>query len=183
MVAMKTISRILTAALAVTALGACGESNGDGDGDRTSSTPRDRAFEGALKFARCMRGEGLDLPDPRKDANGLVKIGGPGARLDPADPKVRAAEEKCDKHLRGGGEAPDPAQRARFQDAFVKYARCMRREGVDMPDPKPGQGGLILRFGDPDAPNPESPRFKAADRTCHPLLAELDKAARRERSQ
>jgi hypothetical protein len=65
----------------------------------------------------------------------------------------------------------------------VKYARCMRREGVDVPDPKPGQGGLIMRFGDPDAPNPESPRFKAADRTCHPLLAEIDKAVQRERSR
>jgi len=183
MVSMKTITRILTAALAVAALGACGESAGDGDGDGTSSTPRDRAFEGALRFARCMRGEGLDFPDPRKDGNGLVKIGGASSRLDPGDPKVRTAEQKCGKHLRGGGEAPDPARAARLQDAFVKYARCMRREGVDVPDPKPGQGGLVMRFGDPDAPDPESPRFKAADRVCHALLAEAAATGQRERSR
>src|SRR5688572_2095599 len=109
MAAMKPITTTLILVLAGAALGACGTSDGRGDGDPTAS-PRDRAFEGALKFARCMRGEGLDFPDPQKDGNGLVKIGGPGTRLEPSDPKVRAAEEKCGKHLQGGGEAPDPAQ-------------------------------------------------------------------------
>jgi hypothetical protein len=171
---MRTITITLTTALAALALAACGgETAGTG-----ASSSEDRAFEGALKFARCMRGEGIDFPDPRKQTNGLVRVGGPGQN--PNDPRTRAAAEKCGKHLeRGGGEAPDPAQQAKFQDAFVKYARCMRAEGVDVPDPKPGQGVLVLRAGDTSAPNPESPRFQAADRTCHHHLAELDKSVQK----
>lgn len=40
----------------------------------------------ALAFARCMRAHGVDMPDPRFDANGgvTIMIGGPdGPRLDP----------------------------------------------------------------------------------------------------
>lgn len=186
MAAMRTIATTtLTAALAGLTLAACGGGEGTGGGGGGAASPSDRAFEGALKFARCMRGEGLDFPDPRKDSRGLIRMGpGPGTRLDPRDPKVEAAHAKCGRHLReGGGEAPDAATRARLQDAFVKYARCMRGKGIDMPDPKPGEGGLVFRLGDPNAPNPESARFKEADRACHGLLAEADRAVSRERSR
>jgi hypothetical protein len=180
MAAMKTIATI-TAALAGLALTACGDGAGAGAG--AAASPRDRAFDGALRFARCMRGEGLDVPDPQKDPNGLIKITGPRRSADPRDPKVRAAEAKCGKYLRqGGGDAPDPARQARFQDAFLKYARCMRREGVDVPDPRPGEGGLTFRRGDPNAPDPESARFQRADRECHSLLAEVDRAVSGEQS-
>ena len=176
---MRTITATLTAALATLAVAACG-SGGDDAATQPSST-QDKAFDGALKFARCMRGEGLGFPDPQKGGGGLVKVGGP--RQNPDDPRTRAAADKCGKHLQqGGGDAPDPAQQATFQDAFVKYARCMRAAGVNVPDPKPGAGGLVLRAGDPDAPNPQSPKFKAADRTCHSHLAEVDTSITEEAS-
>jgi hypothetical protein len=184
--AMKTITTTtLTVALAGLTLAACGGGEGAGGDGGATASPRDRAFEAALRFARCMRAEGLDFPDPRKDSRGLIRMGpGPGTRLDPSDPKVEAGQAKCGRHLReGGGEPPDAATRARVQDAFVKYARCMRAEGVDMPDPKPGEGGFVFRLGDPNSPDPESARFKRADRACHRLLAEVDRAVSRERSR
>jgi len=47
-----------------------------------------------LEFARCMRENGVDdYPDP--DPNSGVQIFGPDSKLDPNDPKVKAALESC----------------------------------------------------------------------------------------
>ncbi|MDP8967475.1 MAG: hypothetical protein M3N04_02635 [Actinomycetota bacterium] len=176
---MRTINVTLTTALAALTLAACGGAGGD-DAATKASSAQDKALDGALKFARCMRAEGIDFPDPQKGANGPVRIGGAGQN--PEDPRNRAAAEKCGKHLQDGGEAPDAAQQAKFQDAFVKYARCMRAAGVDVPDPKPGAGGLLADRRDPGALDPESPKFKAADRKCHSHLAAAGKAVQDEQS-
>lgn len=176
---MRNLTLTLTTALTALTLAACGGAGGD-DAATKASSAQDKALDGALKFARCMRGEGIDFPDPQKGANGLVKIGGP--RQNPENPRNRAAADKCGKHLQDGGDAPDPAQQAKFQDAFVKYARCMRAAGVNVPDPKPGAGGLVVDTRDPRAPKPESPAFKAADRKCHSLLADVDKSVQNEQS-
>ncbi len=177
---MRFLTPTLTAAATTLVLAGCGGSaSGDPSGAAAGSR-QDKAFEGALKFARCMRAEGLDFPDPKRDSNGMIRMGRSGGqRPDPNDPRQQAAQEECGRHLEeGGGPAPDAAQQAKFQDAFLEYARCMRREGVNIPDPKPGEGGggIVFRVGDPNAPDPDSPRYKAADRTCHPALAEVDKA-------
>jgi hypothetical protein len=165
--ARMTIRALIPAAAASLALAACG-----GDDEQETSSPRERAQEGALAFARCMRERGIDFPDPQVGENGMIRIGpGPGrGGPGPEDPKMRAASEKCREHLEVGGEAPELPAEAR--DAFVAYARCMREEGVDMPDPDPN-GGVRFRRGDPNAPDPESPEFKRADEACRRHLADL----------
>lgn len=155
------------------ALAACG---GDGrDDDAPGASPRERAQESALAFARCMREQGVDFPDPKVGDNGLVMIGpGPGKGAPaPDDPKMRSATEACREHLDAGGEAPDEATLARHRDAFVAYARCMREEGIDMPDPG-ADGGFRFKVGDPAAPDPASPRYRRADEACHDHLAAVD---------
>jgi hypothetical protein len=179
MAGMRNLTLTLTTALVAVTLAACGGAAGD-DAATKKSSPQEKALDGALKFARCMRGEGIDMPDPQKEGNGLIKVGGP--RQNPDDPRNRAAAEKCGKHLQDGGDAPDPAQQAKFQDDFVNYARCMRAAGVDVPDPKPGDGGMVFRDGDPNAANPQSPKYKAADKQCHRHLAAVDKAIEVEQS-
>lgn len=176
---MRNLTLTLATALAALTLAACGGAGGD-DAATKASSAQDKALDGALKFARCMRGEGIDFPDPQKGTNGLVKVGGP--RQNPENPRNRAAADKCGKYLQNGGDAPDPAQQAKFQDAFVKYARCMRAAGVNVPDPKSGGGGLVVDTRDASAPKPESPAFKAADRKCHSLLADVDKSVQNEQS-
>lgn len=160
-----------TAAATVSlALAACGGSSGG-----RPAAAEDAAFDGAVKFARCMRDNGVDMPDPQRasgsSSSGAVRIGGPGFR--PGDPKTRKAEEACREHLRFGGARDElsPEDQAKARDAFLAYARCMRKEGIDLPDPKPGQPGLMLRAGGPI--DPESPRFRAADEVCRPALAQL----------
>ena len=71
----------------------------DGSGAGSATTGQDKAFEGALKFSKCMRDHGIDFPDPQRVGNGGIKLtmkGGTGA--DSA--KLRAAEKDCQKYMR-----------------------------------------------------------------------------------
>ena len=63
---------------------------------RLSDEQRNAMRDGALKHARCMRGQGIDFPDPKFDdqAGITVKV---GDGFDPADPRTRLAERKCQK--------------------------------------------------------------------------------------
>jgi hypothetical protein len=179
---------ILAAIAGALTLGACGANNKDG---AASASGQDKAFEGALKFSKCMREHGVDFPDPTRVGNGGIRIGGPpggpgktrGKRGVP-DPKMRTAEAACRKYLEagGGGKPMDPAQQARLQDAFFAYARCMRGKGVNMPDPKVTSQGVQMRVEGgpssaargPKGAAPESPVFKAADTACHHFLAAVE---------
>jgi hypothetical protein len=177
---------LAAAAAAALALGACGASNDGGGGGAKGAAGRDKAFEGALKFSQCMRQHGIDMPDPQRVGKGGIKLSG-GKGVDFRDPKMKAAQSACQKYMQiGGGETVDPAKRAKLQEAALSYARCMRGQGVDMPDPKlAGNGGLTFQVG-PGGPkssdgsgarsglgaNPDSPKFKAADKVCNHFLGD-----------
>jgi hypothetical protein len=185
---MTRYSLILAVVAAALALGACGGNNGTG---AASAGEEDKAFEGALKFSKCMRDHGVDFPDPKRVGKGGISIGGPGGvgsgkRIKVGDPKMKAAEAACRKYMNFGGGGPQmsPAEQARLQDAFFAYARCMRSKGVDMPDPKVSSQGVQMRVeagpsgnGAPKGPGAESPAFKAADTSCHHFLAQVEKKA------
>jgi hypothetical protein len=173
------------AAAAVLTLAACG-ANGNAD---PSASHEDKAFDGALKYARCMRDHGVDMPDPQRDAGGGILLksgrrgpqkgekgttGGPLNDHGPqGDPKFQAAQKACDKYLQeGGGPAMSPAEQAKTRDAFVAYARCMRGKAINMPDPEVTAHGIRMGLGPGNDPN--STRFKAADTACHPILAGVE---------
>jgi hypothetical protein len=175
---------ILAALAGALALSACGSDAGGGSAS-AGKPDEDKAFEGALKFATCMREHVIDMPDPTKDADGGIQIraqmrAGQGAgdvKRGRPDPKLEAAQEECEHFLeQGGGTTRDPAKEARMRDALFAYARCMRAEGIDMPDPQVDGGRVLFQMGEKgrNATDPESPRFKAADRTCHKHLAEVE---------
>jgi hypothetical protein len=173
-----TKNPVMIAALAATvlALGACG--SGDKD-DASGKGGQDKAFEGALKFAKCMRDEGIDMPDPQKQAGGGIvqKMGGPGKRLDQT--KVEAAQKKCEHFMdTGGGDVKggDPEEEAEHRDALLAYAKCMRSHGVPMKDPKFSGNKVQMSIGGPGdsgRANPESATFKNADKACRGSLAKL----------
>ena len=182
-----TRSPLLLAAVgAALALGACGASNDATGTTAGAAKGQDKAFEGALKFSKCMREHGIDMPDPQRVGSGGIKLS--GGKVNFNDPKMKSAQSACQKYMQiGGGETIDPAKRAKLQEAALKYARCMRGQGVDMPDPKlSGNGGLTFQAG--PGPNsksngsaanglgvsPESPRFQAADKVCNHLLGDRE---------
>ena len=169
------------------ALAACGGGSDGPGGAGGGANADDKAFQGALKFAQCMRQHGVDMPDPQRGANGRVTIrsgergpkkgaGGMNKSFSagPMDPKFKAANSACSKYLtKGGGKAPSPAEQAKRQDAILAYARCMRSKGINMPDPKfSSDGGVQMQIG--GEIRPDSPPFKAADEACHPLMASAD---------
>jgi hypothetical protein len=180
MSAMTRYPLIVGAVATALTVAACGGAKTDNN----ASTKGDAAFDGALKFSRCMRQHGIDFPDPQRMGNGAIRVGGkvkgpPGARKTPLrnpdeDPKMKAAQAACGKYLKSGGGPPmDAATQAKARDAFVAYARCMRSKGINMPDPKVGSGGIMFRAG-PGGVNPDSPVFKAADSSCHHFLAQIE---------
>jgi hypothetical protein len=176
---------ILAAAAAALALGACGGSDDGGGAPSAFSKGGDKAFEGALKFSKCMRDHGVDFPDPQRVGSGGIKI--TGRNINPSDPKTKAAQSACQKYMQiGGGETIDPAKRAKLQEAALAFARCMRQHGVDIPDPQlSGKGGLTFQAGPGGgAPkssanagkglgvNPDSPKFKEANKACSHFLGD-----------
>jgi hypothetical protein len=180
--AMTRSPLILAAVAAALALGACGGSGNDNGSGGSGQNREDKAFQGALKFAKCMREHGIDMPDPQRVGSGGIKQtlnGRPGSEA-----KMKVAQDACQKYMQiGGGKAPSAAQMAKVKDATLAYAKCMRQHGVDMPDPKfsSSGGGSTFQLGGPGksggstGPNPDSPTFKAADKACHSNLAGLGK--------
>jgi hypothetical protein len=167
----------------VLVLAACGGSPG---GDRvasisgagatgtttgTAKAPGKDPQQAALDFARCMRAHGVEMPDPEVDDQGRIKvrIGAAGAGRRPDPKKLEAAQKACGGLLGGGdgGRQLDPAER----DAMVAFARCMREHGIDMPDPT--GDGLTVRRDKGRGPDPDSEKFKAAERACDHYLANL----------
>lgn len=69
-----------------------------------------------------------------------------------------------------GAGAGDGRDRAKLEKAALEHAECMRREGVDVPDPKPGQGGIVLR-GPREGGDPAMERRAA--RTCERHLRDV----------
>jgi hypothetical protein len=144
-------------------------------GGTASSSPSpepsadDSAEEAALKFAQCMRDNGVpDFPDPQVDADGNMRFQvHQGADIDPE--AARKARDACQKYapaLRGGFSEED---RTRIQDSLLAYAKCMRENGYDMPDPDFSGGDKPFAI-DIDR---DDPAFQKAHAACEDNLAQL----------
>jgi hypothetical protein len=181
-----TKNPVMVAALAATAmaLGACG-SNGGGSasGTPSRSDKEDSAYETALKFAKCMRDNGVDMADPQKQPGGgiIQKMGsGPGQPINQA--KVDAAQKTCEKFMpKRGGNDDGPKDDSKQRAAFLSYSKCMRENGVPkFPDPKFSDHGVELSIRTKDGSvnlNPNAPAFKAAEKTCQKILRDATGSA------
>ncbi len=79
-----------------------------------------------------MRAHGVpDFPDPVQGANGLISLGGVGL----TSPQAQAAREACRSLAPAGQAGPQTVSFAQ-QEAFLRWASCIRASGVpDFPDP------------------------------------------------
>lgn len=150
-------------ACAALALAACGDGNSSTD----SRDPQADFREASLRYAECMRRNGVDMPDPSPDEGGLM-LREPGSNGDNAT--FERAQAACRKHLENvePPEISDEEERE-FREAALRFARCMREHGIDMADPTFGEGGQVqMRVqgeGDPE----ENPAFKQAEKECGEL--------------
>jgi hypothetical protein len=157
---------VLVLALAVAACGGGGGKGGGvaslGGNDKATSTTSPGgggdSTQADLAYARCMRQHGIDIPDPKTDANGRTDWGELPPGVGPDDPKFKAAQQACRQYRPNGGQAQRPSPQQ--QQEMLGFARCMRQHGINIPDPTP-DGRVDLRDIDPD-----DPRFKAAERAC-----------------
>ncbi len=117
--------------------------------------------ERLLEFARCMRDNGVDFPDPVVEADGTIAFGrrpGGGAGAQDVeglqaigrDPNLPAARAACNEIIEGLALGPGAQNfdelRIELMDRLLEFAQCMRDHGVDVADPdpnafSPGGGG------------------------------------------
>jgi hypothetical protein len=153
--------------LAALVLGGCGGGSKSEPGVASAGSSSSSTSPGAgsssgisedqlLKFAHCMRANGIDMPDPKPDG-GTVKLG-------PADgdqTKYDAAVHKCKQFAPAGmGNANDPAA----QDRLQKIGDCLRKQGLDVTDT--ARGPQIN--GDPSAQKVQAANQYCASHVGHP---------------
>ena len=135
----------------------------------TSTTSQDPQ-DAILAFTRCLRKEGIDLPDPSFGQGGGAQIRVP---RNANSPKFQKAQAKCRPLLAAIQQRFDPEQRQKFQDAALAYAKCMRGRGFDVPDPdfSQGAGGGLFRIGGGNL-DPSDPKVQTAMQACQKVFTD-----------
>ncbi|AOS61382.1 hypothetical protein [Actinoalloteichus hymeniacidonis] len=135
---------LLVLPLAVLLTGACGggeeesspapdAGNDAASGGTEQAGTDDELEEWGLNFRSCMRDAGIDMPEPE---GGMMEA--PSADIISSDAFIEA-DEACREEF---GEPPmaegglDPEER---HEENLRIASCFRENGVDVPDPAPGE--------------------------------------------
>ncbi|MCC5579587.1 hypothetical protein IMZ11_28555 [Microtetraspora sp. AC03309] len=113
----------------------------------------------ALAFARCMRENGMpDFPDPKPEK---------GLAFSPelaGSPQFKAAEKNCARFQPPAPDRPPAPDDSWPVSDKLKYAACMRENGVpSFPDPDDNGGFIFPQNGTVD---PASEQFKKAEGAC-----------------
>jgi hypothetical protein len=155
------------AALAVAlALAGCAKDGGKGNevatankGTPEGATPTASVDpqEQMIKFAQCMRANGIQMEDPKPGEG--IRIGVKEGQ----EETMKKAQEACRKYSpEANGAKPDPE----MQEKARKFAKCMRDNGVkDFPDPDPNKPGILMNKKQGDDPN-----FKKAQEKCQDII-------------
>jgi hypothetical protein len=162
------------ALIAVAALiSACGSSAPAGTGSGSSGGITATAHEEAVKFSECMRNHGVsEFPDPPASGAFTIDAIANGSSLDTNSAAFTQAISACKALEPAGftGQKVTPKQ----ADARLKFAQCMRKNGVpDFPDPTPN-GPLIdtRRISSLAGKDPRNdPAFNAATHKCSAFAA------------
>jgi hypothetical protein len=126
------LGRVLGAAVvALVALSACGGAAGGGvASEDTERGSLDEEVQ-ALAFAECMRGNGVDMPDPTPGQEGLREaLHGIEDDYDEAtiEQAIAACEDFLPQRVHEGGH--DAAR----DEAMLALAECLRDQGLEVPD-------------------------------------------------
>lgn len=139
--------------------------------------------DAVLAWAACMRGEGVDVPDPTVDENG--QLGFPqGNDIDITSPEFAAANETCGAELANVDVGISDEQITEVKDAFLRFTECLRGEGLAVGDFQFGngnarrvvlgeQGSELIDLVAPavDGLDPDNPAHQAAVNSCEPELS------------
>jgi hypothetical protein len=160
----------LPLALAGPLLAGCG---GAGSASAASEGSRERQEEVRnADFARCLREHGIQAETAHGPGGGFgLKVHGKAGQG--AGPQQMEAAQSACKQYQPKGEKVNlsPQQKVEREEAVRKFASCMRAHGIDVHASTSG-GGVQIAIGGPSGggPNPESPKFQAAQKACQGLL-------------
>ncbi|GAA0961325.1 hypothetical protein GCM10009550_53750 [Actinocorallia libanotica] len=157
----------LAAGILLFGAAACGGSDAGTEiasagGDPTVSASASPGAEGSfVKYAACMRENGIPMEDPEVDAGGRAKV-----QLSVPEgvdkSTVEAAEKKCRPLMPNGGELAKANPEGR--KAMLAMSRCMRENGYPtFPDPSPDGG---MRLDHDSGIDFSDPAFQAAQEKC-----------------
>ncbi|MGW1404540.1 hypothetical protein [Streptomyces sp. NPDC002403] len=146
----------LIAAAVVLSATAC---SGDGSGTKSGKTASDgkkTEEDQALEHRKCLREQGLDIPEPKPGDNGHgITINGGGKSKQEMEKAIKACQDKA---VGGGPKELTQAEK----DKMLAFARCMRENGFDMPDPK-FEGGMAQA---PAMQQKDMKKFEKANAAC-----------------
>jgi hypothetical protein len=153
-------------------------SNPSGDpstGGKSSSQESAASIQQKMvAYSQCMRTHGVpEFPEPTEGHLLIHRSShdGKATGINPQSSQFQAAQKACGKLLPEGGK-PSPAQQAKAQEDALEFSQCMRSHGVpNFPDPTFSDGAtkMTLKAGGPNGIDPNSPRFRAAQKTCQSL--------------
>ena len=125
------------------------------------------AEDSMLAYAACMRENGVETDDPQFDINGDL-ISKPTYDKGKEGETFQAASEACGDLLLALKPALDPALQAEQTENALRFAACMRDQGLDWPDPAPDGSKFA---GSEVKVDKGSPEFAAAFEACGDELA------------
>ena len=169
---MQRLARLCVAFVVCTSLAACGSSGSSST--TTTAAPGASGSTNAAKLvgarvaaAKCMRGQGIDIPDPGPTRGSVLHMLSVLAGYPTA--KAQSAEQACVAQIRKAfpnATSLTPAVRAKRLQEAETFATCMRSHGINYPDPSAYAGnasGYLKAVGSVDV---NSPAFKSAGLTC-----------------
>lgn len=143
---------VVLSATACSGDGAGGTKSG-GSSSKTEKTEEDQALE----HRTCLREQGLDIPEPKPGENGMgVTIDGGSKSKQQMEKAFKACQDKA---VGGGPKELSQAEK----DKMVAFARCMRKNGFDMPDPKFDGGAMQAA---PALKAEDMKKFEKANKAC-----------------
>ncbi|MFI0487312.1 hypothetical protein [Actinomadura sp. 9N215] len=142
---------------------------GEGGGAGSGATAKAASDQQKMRdYAQCMRDNGVAMDDPTADGKITMRHSEPPGKGKGGGPegndKMGAAQNKCRHLMPNGGkpEKPKPEEIAKMR----AFSQCMRDNGIgEFPDPKP-DGSMLLKAGKDTGLDPESPKFKSAQKAC-----------------
>lgn len=184
--------RSIAAALALAAMLAACSAPGTAPGVATlddpsasgAPTPSPSAItpqDAALAYARCMRENGVDMPDPIVESDGgggfSIGVSGPdGVDATTSKDEFREADETCGHLMEAARPDAGPPLSAEDMDKMLAFAQCMREHGIDMEDPTI-DGGIRVQIGSgssedggSDGPPVNEAELQAAHEACNDHL-------------
>ncbi|MFD7492269.1 hypothetical protein ACFV8T_07605 [Streptomyces sp. NPDC059832] len=152
---------LIAAAVVLSATACSGDGGGSGSGSGTknggsASDTKKTDEDQALEHRKCLREQGLKVaePKPGDDVRGMTINGGGKSKQE-----MEKAFKACqDKAVGGGPKEITQAQK----DKMLAFARCMRKNGIDMPDPK-FDGGMAQA---PAMQQKDMKKFEKANAAC-----------------